>query len=208
MKHCRRLLVPKLILVLLSVAFTPVANAKKSRVPFPYRNVATFNVGIVAANRLLGVGGGLEYQRTLNEKGTYSLSLPVYAMLGNDHVGIQMRSGTVYHEGYAFYAAPGFRYHPIGSKYFVDPFVGIVAALGSLTESRLGAPSWYGAHSRTGTDQYFMAIPMLQLGLNLHMDGHNGRQMIGASIAYGPSGQVTLPRQGVFQLSFRLSFGF
>ncbi len=132
--------------------------------PDTHRNTATAHAGIG------GVGAfaytlGLEYERCFTKKRLFSIAVPVSRYKGGTFGGAH--SGQIYNNIDGYYVAPGVCFHPMGSKYRVDPAIGAFLLLGheKRLDSRYGDQG-YSVESRR--DEHFIGALLGQASVTFY----------------------------------------
>lgn len=130
--------------------------------PQGYANVLTANVPtLLMVDLLPGVAAGLEYERFIYSKGTFSVSLPVNAFAAKTPYKT-IHQVTVS----GFYAMPAFLYHPVGNTRFRDYYFGPAVAFGYLWRNETFVDK-----TTLNNETAFFAL-LLEANLTMHKSAH------------------------------------
>jgi hypothetical protein len=136
---------------------------RKRYKPVGYANTLTANFpALFSIDYLPGTSAGLEYERFMNQRGRFSISVPAYVFIAK----------SLYKSGYGpelkgYYAAPALMFHPLGNTNFVDYSFGPAIAIGNLELTEYDIRDQITRYDR----QNFLAV-LIKGNLTIHTTGH------------------------------------
>ena len=118
-----------------------------------------------------GVVVGLEYERFLDSKGSFSASLSLNRYWAGTNASGRLRTEEVRANIQGAYFMPGIFYHPAGNDNGVDLSIGAVFPLGSVRRQDVTSlnSSYYSYSERTTNT---LAAILCQVNMSIHTRGH------------------------------------
>lgn len=160
--------------------------------------------GLHEAGDFPGISIGIAYEGFLGSKRRFSIGASLTHMWAGTNEQGKMYNGDLRTNINANYGTTTFRYHPIGGRFDLDPFIGLGLAVGNYRRSASGILQ-YRYYSEFPAN-YLLLSPQVEVGVNI-TPNEKGRltfQVIGAT---GPQ-FIGGRREGLFSTLGLLRVGF